>query len=513
MEQTPSRRVFLSVVAAGAGGLLLPGPARARTLAQDPFTLGVASGDPSTDGFVLWTRLARDPLGGDGHGGMPARDVEVEWQVATDERFTNVVRSGKETARWKQAHSVHVEPVGLDAGREYFYRFRADGHLSPAGRTRTAPTGMSPLTFAVAACAHYEHGYYTAYRRLAQQEPDLVVHLGDYMYEYGPDGYVALGGGVRRHTEGKCATLADYRMRHAQYKSDHDLQQAHAAAPWLVAFDDHEVENNWAGTISSTEAAGFARRRADAFRAYYENMPLRRSSIPGGSAIRVHRRVEWGTLARFHLLDTRQFRDDQPCADGLRAGCDDRLAEDRTLLGSDQRNWLLGGLRRSPARWNLIGQQILMAQRDWKVGPGHEVSMDSWDGYAADRARLLTGFRDSGAANPVVLTGDAHMHHAADLKLDFDDPDSPRVGVELVTSSIASDGDGYRDRARVTEILAENPHISYLDQRRGYIVCRLTADELHADFRTLDYITRRGAPARTSARFTLPAGQHTLDLL
>ncbi|GAA0829758.1 alkaline phosphatase D family protein [Streptosporangium amethystogenes subsp. fukuiense] len=517
MEQKLSRRVFLSA-AAGAGGLLLTGAGHgpARTLARDPFTLGIASGDPSADGVVLWTRLALDPLGPDGRGGMPTRDVDVEWQLATDERFARVVRAGTETARRQRAHSVHVEVDHLEPGREYFYRFRAEGHLSPTGRTRTAPSAVStvssssPLTFAVAACAHYEHGFYTAYRRLAEQDPELVVHLGDYMYEYAPRGYTALAGSVRQHTSGTCATLADYRTRHAQYKSDADLQAAHAVAPWLVAFDDHEIENNWAGEVSSSGDPAFARRRANAFQAYYENMPLRRASVPGGASMRVHRRVDWGPLARFHLLDTRQFRDDQACEDGLRSGCDDRLATGRTLLGADQRNWLLDGLASSGARWNLVGQQILMAQRDSKVGPGTEVNMDSWDGYAAERTRLLTGFRDSGAANPVVLTGDAHMHHAADLRLDFDDPDSPRVAVELVTSSIASDGDGYRDESRIAATIAENPHISYLDQRRGYIVCRVTAQELHADFRTLDHISRRGAPAKTGARFTIPAGQTAL---
>ncbi|MEU4831069.1 alkaline phosphatase D family protein [Streptosporangium sp. NPDC023615] len=549
MEQKPSRRAFLSIAAAGTGGLLLTGAGLApagpsplasasspssRALAADPFTLGVASGDPSADGVVLWTRLALDPLGPDGRGGMPSRDVDVQWQLATDERFSRVVRRGTESARWRRAHSVHVEVEGLEPGREYFYRFRAEGRLSPTGRTRTAPAasrassgpagtagitgpagtpaslGSASLTFAVAACAHYEHGFYTAYRRLAEQEPDLVVHLGDYMYEYGPRGYTALGGSVRQHTPGPCVTLADYRMRHAQYKSDADLQEAHAVAPWLVSFDDHEIENNWAADVSSSGAPAFARRRANAFQAYYENMPLRRTSVPGGAAMRVHRRVDWGPLARFHLLDTRQFRDDQACEDGLRSGCDDRLASGRTLLGRDQRDWLLDGLTTSRARWNLVGQQILMAQRDVKVGPGTEVNMDSWDGYAAERTRLLTGFRESGAANPVVLTGDAHMHHAADLKLDFDDPDSPRVAVELVASSIASDGDGYRDEGRIAETIAENPHISYLDQRRGYIVCRVTAEELDADFRVLEHISRKGAPAKTGARLTVPAGQASL---
>ncbi|MFI6598347.1 alkaline phosphatase D family protein [Nonomuraea sp. NPDC050536] len=493
------RRSFL----AAASLLLLPTP-KTRALSADPFTLGVASGDPSTDGFVLWTRLALQPLAGDGRGGMPARDLDVDWQVAADERFATIVKSGTATARAADAHSVHVEVAGLQPGRDYFYRFKTEGRLSPAGRTRTAPSGASPLAFAVAACAHYEHGYYTAYRRLAEQEPDLVVFLGDYMYEYGPSGYTALAGRVRTHTPGKCMTLADYRLRHAQYKSDHDLQHAHAVAPWLVAFDDHEVENNWAGSHSSTFAPDFKQRRAEAFRAYYENMPLRRTALQG-AVLRVNRRISWGTLARFHLLDTRQFRDDQACMDGVRAGCDDRLSAKRTLLGADQWRWLEQGLRGSDARWNLLGQQILMAQRDYKVGPGREVNLDSWDGYAAERTRVLGHL--AATSNPIVLTGDAHMHHLADLKTDFDDPDSPVVAKELVTTSIASDGDGYRDRTWIAEALAENPHISFIDQRRGYLYGRLTASEVSVDFRTLDYISRRGAPARTAKTVVIPAEQ------
>ncbi|WP_327085255.1 alkaline phosphatase D family protein [Nonomuraea sp. NBC_01738] len=492
------RRSFL---AAAAVTLLPP----SSSLRSDPFTLGVASGDPSPDGFVLWTRLALDPLGGDGRGGMPARDVSVDWQVAADERFASIVRSGTATAAASAAHSVHVELTGLEPGREYFYRFRAGGRLSPEGRTRTTPTGYSPLTFAVAACAQYEHGYYTAYRRLAEDEPQLVVFLGDYMYEYGPSGYTALAGRVRTHTPGTCETLADYRLRHAQYKSDHDLQRAHAVAPWVVSFDDHELENNWAGPVSSTGAPAFARRRAHAFRAYYENMPLRRGSLQG-AVLRVNRRVSWGRLARFHMLDTRQFRDDQACLDGVRAGCDERLSAGRTLLGAGQWSWLSAGLASSDTQWNLLGQQILMMQRDYKRGPGREVNLDAWDGYAAERDRLLAIM--STTRNPVVLTGDAHMHHAAVLKRDFDDPDSPVIAPELVTSSIASDGDGYRDKAWIAEGLAENPHISYIDQRRGYILARATGTEVSADFRTLDYISRRGAKVRTTHRVTIPAGEH-----
>ncbi|GAB1817823.1 alkaline phosphatase D family protein [Herbidospora sp. RD11066] len=498
------RRSFITGVILAAAAPALPSlPSRA--LKTDPFGVGVASGDPAPDGFVLWTRLVIDPYGADGRGSMPSRDIDVKWQVSTDENFATIVRDGTAVASARSAHSVHVELRGLQPGREYFYRFRAENSVSPVGRTRTSPTTLSPLAFAIAACAHWEHGYYTAYKRLAEQEPDLVVHLGDYMYEYQPNGYTAPFGNIRTHSGGvKCATLADYRMRHAQYKSDPDLQAAHAVAPWLVAFDDHEIENNWAAGVSSTDAPAFDQRRAFAFQAYYENMPLRKASVPKGASITINRRVSWGPLARFHLLDTRQFRDDQACEDGVRAGCDDRLDDGRSLLGKGQHKWLVDGLRDSPAQWNLVGQQIVMTQKDLKYGPGREVNLDSWDGYAAERNQLLRGM--AGVSNPVVLTGDAHIHHAAELRTDFDDP-STNVGVELVATSIASDGDGYRDTERMSALRAENPHIKYLDQRRGYILARLSAEELTADFRTLDYISRPGAPAKTSARFTVPSGE------
>ncbi|GAA3805179.1 alkaline phosphatase PhoD [Sphaerisporangium flaviroseum] len=525
MEQNPSRRAFLIAATAGAGGLVLPGSADASApprsaswttftstgcAAPDPFTLGIASGDPEADGVVLWTRLAPDPLASDGHGGMPGRDVEVGWQVATDERFRQVVRTGTATARPGSAHAVHVEVHGLGPGREYFYRFRANGHLSPVGRTRTSPTTADSFTFAAVSCAQYEHGYYTAYRRMAEQDPDLVVHLGDYIYEYSAGVYTAANGNVRRHVGGKLQTLADYRVRHAQYKTDPDLQFAHRNSPWLVIFDDHEVENNWAADNPGTLVPGFGTRKAAGFQAYYEHMPLRRSAVARGSRIKINRRVGWGSLATFHLLDTRQYRDHQPCDDGMRSGCDERLGQERVMLGDDQMEWLAEGLRSSSGTWNLIAQQIILGQRDYHLGPGRELNVDAWDGYPAERDRLLGTLAASGDGNPIVLTGDAHVASASDLVADFDDPDADRVGVELVSTSISSDGDGYHDPARDAALLAENPHMRFVNERRGYIMCRATPQELKADFRTLDYISRMGAPARTAARFTIPAGERVL---
>ncbi|WP_214408962.1 alkaline phosphatase D family protein [Sphaerisporangium fuscum] len=524
MEQNPSRRVFLTAAVAGAGGLLVPASAGASTPSRqtssstsarrlaDPFTLGVASGDPSADGFVLWTRLAPDPLAPDGHGGMPGRDVEVAWQVAADEGFRRVVRSGTATARPASAHSVHVELDGLRPGGEFFYRFRANGHLSPTGRTRTAPaaSAAASLTFAAVSCAQYEHGYYTAYRRMAEQQPDVVVHLGDYIYEYSGGVYTAAEGNVRRHAGGKLQTLADYRVRHAQYKTDPDLQFAHLNSPWLVIFDDHEVENNWAGDVPGTEVPGFGARKAAGFQAYYEHMPLRRSAVARGPHIKINRRVSWGSLATFHLLDTRQFRSDQPCGDGMRSGCDERLGQERAMLGDDQLKWLTAGLRDSTGTWDLVAQQIILGQRDYHLGPGRELNVDAWDGYPAERDRLLAALASSRTGNNVVLTGDAHVASAADLVTDFDDPDSRKVGVELVGTSISSDGDGYHDPARNAALLMENPQLRFVNERRGYIVCRATPEELKADFRTLDYISRRGAPAKTAASFTVPSGERVL---
>ncbi len=496
----------------GTAGLAVAPRARRQ---GDPFSLGVASGDPTPDGVVLWTRLAPHPLAADGHGGMPARDVSVEWQLAEDEKFTRVVRRGTATARRSWAHSVHVEPAGLQPGREYFYRFRTGGHVSPTGRTRTAPAPgtAGALTFAAVSCSNFEQGYFTAYRRAAEQSPDLVVHLGDYIYEYAPGAYPAADGRiVRRHTEGRCQTLTDYRRRHAQYKSDPDLRALHALAPWIAVNDDHEVENNWAGSHPGTSGKpGFAARKAAGYRAYYEHMPLRRASMPRGTRIQLYRRLTWGSLATFHVLDTRQFRDDQPCGDGVRADCDERLAPGRVLAGPKQRAWLSSGLRASQASWNLLAQQIFMAQNDFHLGPGREMLVDTWDGYAAERGRVLGDLAASGARNPVVLTGDIHTHYASDLLANFDDPDSRRLGVELVTTSVTSDGDGYDDPAGRAIETAENPHIAYVDQRRGFVVCRMDSRQLKADFHTIPYVSRRGATGTVSASFTVADGAHRLS--
>lgn len=529
MPAPPTRRSFLvtgisgitglGAAAAGRGVLGNPpagdatcGPdpgAPPPAVSPDPFTLGVACGDPAPDGFVIWTRLAPRPTAEDGLGGMPYRTVRVDWEVAADDRFRDVVRRGTATAHPEWAHSVHVELHGLRPGRDYWYRFRAGPHLSPAGRARTAPhpgTYGPPLAMVFASCANYEHGLFTAYRRIAEEEPDLVLHLGDYLYEHGATDACPA---VRRHEGPETVTLADYRRRHAQYKTDPDLRAAHAAAPWLVVWDDHEVDNNWAADMpeerSPTPPEEFPARRAAAFRAYYENMPLRRASAPRGASMRLHRRIRWGRLATFHLLDTRQYRHDQLCGDGWRH-CPESADPARSILGAEQEQWLLDGLAAGGARWDLIGQQVFFSRREADAGPATRTSQDAWDGYPAARDRLVRGWTRAGVRNAVVLTGDVHTHWAADIKADFADPGSACAGVELVTTSISSGGDG-RDIDQATDpFLARNPHLRYHDGRRGYVRTRITPEDLTADFVVVPYVTRPGAPAQLRARFVVADG-------
>lgn len=490
----------------------------ADVLRRDPFTLGVASGDPVPDGVVLWTRLALDPTAADGRGGMPDRPVELGWQVAADPQFRRVVRSGRVTALPQNAHSVHVEVDGLRPGRDHWYRFRAGRYVSRVGRTTTSPpAGSMPraLSMAFASCAQYEHGFFSAYRNIAADRPDLVLHLGDYLYEYAANDYVAPGGNVRDHAGPETVDLASYRQRHAQYKADADLQAAHAAAPWLVVWDDHEVDNNWAGDTpeNPAETPGFAARRAAAFRAYYENMPLRRGSIPRGDHLQLFRRLHWGRLASFHMLDTRQFRDDQGCGDGYQASCPAAVDPNRTIVGPAQERWLLDGFRRSQARWDIIGQQVFFAQRDSTNGPVKTLSMDAWDGYQASRDRVTRGWVDAGVRNPVVLTGDVHAHWASELKLDYDDPTSRSVGTELVCSSVTSGGNGADAALTAHSWLRWNPHLKLQNNLRGYVRTHITPEQVTAEFRCLPQVRTPGAEAFTRATFMIEDRVPALNLV
>lgn len=503
---------------AGASGAPADRRFHALTLPSYPFTLGVASGDPTPDGVVLWTRLAPNPLASDGLGGMPPHRATVEWELAADDTFRQRVRRGTVDATPASAHSIHVEVDGLRPGQPYWYRFRVGPHLSRVGMTRTAPPdGTLPKSLAMAfvSCSQFEHGWFTAYRRLAEDRPDLVLHLGDYQYEYAKNTYVAGSGNVRDHDGPETVDLASYRQRHAQYKTDLDLQEAHAVAPWLVVFDDHEVENNWAGGIPENPAdtPSFAARKAAAFQSYYENMPLRRASIPRDTSIQIYRRLSWGRLATFHMLDTRQFRDDQACGDGFKANCAAATDPTRSITGARQEEWLLQGFQRSRARWDVLGQQVFFAQRDSTSGPVTTVSMDAWDGYAASRDRITRGFVDAGVRNPVVLTGDVHAHWAAELKLDYADPTSRSVGTELVCSSITSGGDGSDAPLTAHPWLPWNPHVKMQNNLRGYVRTTITPEQMTADFRVVPRVSQPGAAATTRASFVIEDRVPTLNLV
>ncbi|CAL9459568.1 alkaline phosphatase [Streptomyces griseomycini] len=509
----PDRRRVLTAGAAVLGAaastqLWLPAAARAAEgpLPDGVFSLGVASGDPLPDGIVLWTRLAPDPLNG---GGMPDRPVPVEWQLATDARFRRVVRRGTALARPAYGHSVHVDVRGLRPDTAYWFRFRAGGQLSRTGRTRTAPAPHSSggrLRVALASCQNWQHGYFTPYADMLDQDPDVVVFVGDYIYESVPSAT-----GVRRHEgAGEPYSLAQYRNRYAQYRSDPDLAAMHANAPFVVTFDDHEVDNDFAGEVPQDPAKqphdAFTARLTAAYQAYYEHMPVRATAVPNGPHIRMYRRLEFGRLARLNVLDTRQYRSDQATS---QEGAQDPSL---TMLGAAQKRWLVDGLRHSPARWNLIASQIMMAETDLQVGPGKLWFYDAWDGYQAERNALLQEFRR--VRNPVVLTGDRHLTMVSDLKADFADPRSAVVGAEFVGTSISSNGDQDQAafRAQWDPRRADNPHWKLLDAHRGYHLFDIRRDRIDARVRIVDTVVEPRATARTLAALRVEAGRPGVHL-
>jgi alkaline phosphatase D len=445
-----SRRRFLGTALAGAGLALVASPRamaiRPARFDRDPFTLGIASGYPRPDGMVLWTRLAPEPYAPDGGAGRD--DWALSFEIADDPGFRRKLQTGTVTAAAADGHSVHLEVSRLRPGREYFYRFRAGDATSPVGRTWTAPEpGSAAATAAtlrvgMASCQHFEQGYFHAYRDMVARGVDLVLHLGDYIYEGGA------GDAVRRHDPGECISLEDYRRRYAWYRSDASLRAAHAACPWLVTWDDHEVDNDYAAGQSEhpSEQEGFAARRAAAYQAYWEHMPLPRAARPGAGGMLLHRSVSVGDLARFHMLDTRQYRSPQACPKPPRVGgsrvfvdeCPAWTDPERSMLGLAQERWLDGQLRASRARWNLLAQGMVFTLVDEDPGPRVQHWNDSWAGYGPARQRLLESVAASGATNPLILGGDIHAFIAADQRLRAGDRDTPIVMSELVTTSITS---------------------------------------------------------------------------
>lgn len=453
------RRRFLGLMAGGAGLLVLGAcsddgdgsrdaapssaePPGAQGIDVDPFTLGVASGDPIPTSVILWTRLATDPMAADGTGGMAADDIEVLWEVSTDERFSDVVASGTEVASPDFGHSLHVDPTGLTPDTRYWYRFRVGDFTSPVGRTRTTPdrgAAVEALRIAFASCQLRAAGYWTAYDQMAQDDLDLVFFLGDYIYEY-PSGEGALSPGITAEPQ----TEADYRLLYGAYKRDPLLQAAHAAAPWVVTWDDHEVENNYAGGVPENpeDAATFAARRKAAYQVFWENQPVRLDP-PGEDGLALYRTVEYGSLATFFVLDGRQYRSDQACGDKVptnAAECPALADESRTMLGTEQEGWITEGLRDAEGVWKVLAQQTVM--KALVVGD-LVLNVDQWDGYPPARARLLSSVAEDGVENMVVLTGDIHVGAAADIRGTDAGSDGPILAHELVVPGISSPGLGF----------------------------------------------------------------------
>ncbi|MFE3122497.1 alkaline phosphatase D family protein [Streptomyces hydrogenans] len=484
-----------------------------RRITEDPFTLGVASGDPLPGSVLLWTRLAPRPF--EPGGGLPAERVSVHWELARDERFARTVRRGRATAHPEFSHTVHVEVEHLEPGREFYYRFRAGDWTSPVGRTRTAPAPWArpaELRIGAVSCQAYHDGYFTAYRHLADEDLDVVLHLGDYLYEYA----VNATGGARAYTDRtlpavfnrETVTLEDYRLRYGLYKSDPDLRAAHAAHPFVVTWDDHETENNYAGGTpeNGVPPEEFLLRRAAAYRAYWEHQPLRAPQRPEGPDMRLYRRLRFGRLAQFDVLDTRQYRSDQAYGDGWQVP--GPLSEDpaRTMTGAAQERWLLDGWRASDARWNVLPQQVVLAERRDRSTADFKLSMDSWDGYPASRQRILAGAESAGVENLMVLTGDVHVGYGFDLKADFRDPASRTLGTEIVATSIASGKDGADRPSNYDKLLQANPHLRFFNGRRGYVTVTFGEESARADFRTVPYVTTPGAPVTTAGSFVTEAG-------
>lgn len=512
-EAKYSRRAMLAGAGAAAAATLLPArllrAADGLRFAHDPFTLGVASGYPASDTVVLWTRLAPRPH--EPGGGLAQTSViPVAWELASDSAMRKVVRKGVEYATAEWAHSVHPEPSGLEPEREYWYRFSAGGMRSPIGRTRTAPrpdAANARMRIAVASCQQYEHGYFVGYRHMLEDQLDLILHVGDYIYEtsWGENR-------IRSHNAPEAVTLEDYRARYALYRSERELQAAHAHCPWMMSWDDHEVENDYGGALSEEDdtPSWFLARRAAAYRAFYEHMPVPRRALPHGPHLRLFAQRSFGQLANVIMLDTRQYRSPRACtAPGHRTSpwvnCPQLHEADRTKLGAVQEGWLAARMAGSSARWNLFASGTVMAYVDGQPGAGETFSTDSWNGYPAARARFISALAERRVANPIVLSGDIHTFLAARHHRVAADRATPIVASEFVSSSISSAG---VDQRVIDQRRADNPNLLFADsRRRGYLRLDLTARRLQADMVASESVTQRDAGSSVLASFVVEAGK------
>lgn len=504
-----------SLAAALAAQSLIPATtasassARAEAPRADPFTLGVASGQARHDSVVLWTRLVLTPQAP--NGGMEPRSYALRWQLAHDEHFATVVREGVVAAPAADAHSVRIHVQGLEAERVYFYRFMLGDAISPTGRTRTAPHPMSAvrrMRLVLASCQHFEQGYYAAWREVAAQDVDAVLFVGDYIYETS-----RLHHRLRHHWV-RPTDLGSYRIHYAQYKTDPDLRAAHAAHPWILTWDDHEVINDYTGDHPPAEMsdAEFLRLRTAAYKAYFEHMPLSPQSMPGTAGFRIADRYVWGRLAELWTLDTRQFRSPHACEtphdhEGrLLCHCAELADPQRTVLGLEQERWLAQGLSASSRTWKLIGQTTQLSPSGFDLRPmGRWVYSEGWDGYPAARERLLGAIAQPRVTNAVLLGGDVHRHVTAALRAQPDKLNSPVVASEIVCSSITTHG---LSELLTTLLRKSNPDLAHCrSDERGYVLLDISPQRISYDFRATAYPVLEHACMHSQARFVIEAGQ------
>ena len=473
----------------------------------DPFSLGVASGQPQPDSVVLWTRLQISQA----DAPLKAQAIGVVCEVFADEALRQPVRQWRVQTDSARAHSVHVLAGGLQPGRPYWYRFVCGSASSPVGRARTSPginDAVDRLRMALASCQHYEQGYFAAHREMAQRDLDLVLFVGDYIYESSNPQYL-----LRPHLGGVPKSLDDYRDRHAQYKSDADLRACHAAHTWLMTWDDHEVVNDYANDLDRnfTDPQVFLRRRAAAYQAYFEHMPVRLGpDAAKPSQMRIHDRMAWGRLADLWTLDCRQYRDHHACPDPMRGGgrvvvgCDALADPSRSMLGTAQAQWFYDGLTRSNRRWKLVAQSTQMSATGVNTPLGRSAFTDGWDGYPQARAQLLGTVAQAKLQNVVMLGGDVHMNVAAQLRVQPNDERSPVVASEIVTTSVTSRGLGEKLLAQIRD---SNPDILHArSDERGFTLLDVTPEGLRAEFLTTPNPAQAQGAFKTQAQWLVRAG-------
>ncbi len=519
------RRDLLKLAAVSATLTSLPSAGWSRqSWDSNPFSLGIASGSPTSDSIVLWTRLGLAEVEAAGRSRSP---IPVAWQIAHDRNFGHIAKQGEVLASPTLAHAVHAEVSGLEPDREYFYRFISGDAVSATGHTRTFPetnAAVKKLRIAYASCQQWGNGYYSAYRHMLAEQVDVVMFLGDYMYEYP----ASKPFDIRPTTGGWITTLDGYRSRYALHKSDKDLQAMHAACPWIVTWDDHEVQNDYAATHpgnSGKPVDDFMARRRAAYQAFYEHMPVRReqfASLLNGlsTEVRVFGNIAYGQLANIYMLDNRQHRDLQACTRNGRPGgsrvdpstCAIWNDPQRTLLGSKQEAWLNAEFASARTTWNVIGLQSVFGPRNFSTDGGQSYSNDGWDGYPAARNRLIDSMRNTQLANPVMLGGDVHQNWVGNILADYNNPASKKIGVEFCGTSITSLT--MLTNAEQAKIIERHPHFVFGDcESRGFGVVEITPTHMTTTLKAVRDATDPLSDAFTLARFHVEAGQNDVKKL